>query len=51
MIAKTFLPKKNRKKDAAQGMVEFALVIPILLLVVYGLLGTDLALNKRKPFV
>ena len=28
----------NKRKDAAQGLVEFALVIPILLFVVYGLL-------------
>lgn len=29
---------KNRKKEFAQGMVEFALAVPILLTVVYGLL-------------
>ena len=38
MISKIFVTKSNKKKDAAQGLVEFALVVPILLLVVYGLL-------------
>ncbi len=31
---------KSRKKTTAQAMVEFALVLPILLLVVYGLIET-----------
>ena len=38
MKTKLFSVQKNKKKDSAQGLVEFALVIPILLLVVYGLL-------------
>jgi len=34
------LSAKSRKKTTAQAMVEFALVLPILLLVVYGLIET-----------
>src|SRR5512143_4259638 len=32
--------KNNRPKSPAQAMVEFALALPILLLVVYGLIET-----------
>src|SRR5512135_1252251 len=32
--------QKTRKRTTAQAMVEFALALPILLLVVYGLLET-----------
>jgi len=37
---KVLIPSSNPRKYAGQGMVEFALALPILLLVVYGLLET-----------
>jgi hypothetical protein len=38
METSTLLVRKTKKKENAQGFVEFALAIPILLMVLYGLL-------------